>query len=92
MTMLNSMLGNSGLGSGGGGSEDNWVTEIPSGTVNGINTVFTISNTPIEDSHELSLNGMSLSIPDDYSLSGTTITFVAPPQPSDRILIRYEIV
>jgi hypothetical protein len=62
-----------------------WTLETPSGTVNGSNTVFTLAFTPVEnDAVTVFLNGLFQRPTTDYSISGTTITFVtAPPVASD---------
>lgn len=57
-----------------------WKDEAPSGTINGSNTSFTLSETPIEnDAVELFLDGLYLTPTTDYSISGTTITMVTAP-------------
>jgi len=56
-------------------------TEVPSGTINGANAVFTLANAPSPAaSLELFLNGV-LQRPAgvDYTLSGLTITYVTAP-------------
>lgn len=65
--------------------------EIPSGDVNGINTVFTLSNTPILNSEHIYLNGLlqEPGLSNDYTISGTTITFVLPPLPGMKIICSY---
>lgn len=56
--------------------------ETPSGTINGVNTVFTLANTPIAGTEQVFL-ARALQVPgggNDYTISGATITFaVAPP-------------
>jgi hypothetical protein len=55
--------------------------ETPSGTVNGVNTIFTLQNIPNPASTlQLYWNGVLQTQGIDYTLSGLTITFfVAPP-------------
>lgn len=56
--------------------------ETPTGTINGINTVFTLAFSPSPSgSLQLFLNGV-FQRPGgtDYTLSGNTITFLNPPQ------------
>lgn len=54
--------------------------QVPSGTVNGSNTAFTISFAPVSsDSLELYLDGLMLELTTDYSVSGTSITMVTAP-------------
>jgi len=56
-------------------------TEVPSGTVNGANTVFTLANAPSPAaSLVLFLNGVAQRPAGvDYTLSGLTITYVTAP-------------
>jgi hypothetical protein len=67
-------------GAPGGGVT--WVREVPSGTLNGTNKVFTLAHTPTAGSLEVFLNVMQ-SLTADYTLSGATITFVTAPKASD---------
>jgi hypothetical protein len=64
--------------------------ETPSGTVNGSNTSFTLANTPISGSEMLYENGL-LQEPggQDYTISGTSITFAVAPISGDRIRCSY---
>ena len=55
-------------------------TETPSGTINGVNAVFSTANT-ISSVFGLYMNGQYIH-PADYSTSGTTITFVTAPDSS----------
>ena len=56
------------------------------GVQNNDNRVFTISGVPL-GRFELKLNGLTLSPDIDYSMSNAwTILFVAPPQPTDKLL------
>lgn len=52
--------------------------EAPVGAFDDVNTTFALGNTPISGSMELYLNGTLLSEGDDYTISGSTITFTAP--------------
>lgn len=54
--------------------------EMPTGTINGTNDVFTLANTPATNSLQVFLNG-AYQTPggEDYTLSGSTITFVNAP-------------
>lgn len=62
-----------GSGGGGGGT---LTSETPVGTINGSNTVFTVSNTPVQ----VFLNGaLQTGGGVDYTLAGLTITFVNAP-------------
>jgi hypothetical protein len=63
------------------------------GTVNGVNTVFTIADRVTPGSEMIYLNGMLISPDSDYTISyGTssaTVTFVKAPGTTDRIFINY---
>jgi hypothetical protein len=56
--------------------------EIPSGSINGTNTIFILQNLPVEGSEHLYLNGVLQESGEgnDYAISDSTITFKeAPP-------------
>jgi hypothetical protein len=73
-------------GAGGGTPQ----REAPAGTLNGTNTVFTLSFTPNPvDSLLLFLNGVAQNPGADYSISGVTITFTVPPVASDWMMAWY---
>lgn len=57
--------------------------EIPAGTVDGANKVFTLPEIPENDSLELFQAGLLLEPDVDYVLSGATITFTAAPTVPD---------
>lgn len=66
--------------------------EIPSGAINGINTAFTLANTPVSASAlRLYKNGVLLEALLDYTLAGNAITFIngALPNPGDTLLAYY---
>jgi len=66
---------------GGGGTA---VREIPTGTMNGTNTVFTLSSAPDPASSLLLfLNGIEQLPGTDYTLSGATITYTVAPSATD---------
>lgn len=69
---------------------DNFVGEVPVGTVDGSNVTFILTNTPIAGSLLLFLNGMLQKAGgDDYSLTGTTITFNIAPETGAMIQSHY---
>lgn len=78
----------------GGGSltNSNFVDkEVPSGTINGSNVTFTLAFTPLAGSEHVYLNGV-LQNPggaNDYTISGTTITYNNAPQTGDVLLVSY---
>ena len=66
--------------------------EVPAGAVDGANVAFTVSNAPTPASSLLLFrNGLLQKAGFDYSLSGSSITFVfaATPQPGDTMLASY---
>lgn len=65
--------------------------ETPSGLVNDSNTVFTIASTPVTGSVKVFKNGMRQKVTSDYTISGTTITFVVAPETGDTLLVDYRI-
>jgi hypothetical protein len=78
------------LGGGGGGvtSASYIVNEVPSGAVNGSNTVYTLANTPIAGKEMVFKNGLLMYPSDDYTISGGTITFSSAPS-TGRITVTY---
>jgi hypothetical protein len=68
--------------------------ETPTGTIDGVNAVFTLSQTP-SPSTSLAVyrNGLRMSPAIDYTLSGTAITFMTAsvPQPTDTLSCSYRI-
>lgn len=64
----------------GRGIKDFWVQETPSGTINGVNTSFTLSQTPKEDECVMIfLAGLLVTQDVGYTISGTAITFATAP-------------
>lgn len=63
----------------GGGSGGSLSAEIPSGAIDGVNVTYTVVNTPIV----FLTYGTVLADPDDYSVSGTTITMASPLSPGN---------
>ncbi len=61
----------------------NAVTEIPSGTMNGSNTIFTLSYVPVSGSLILQLNGVTQGIPEDVIVVGSQITYLVAPKSTD---------
>lgn len=78
---------------GGGLTTSNWVDkETPSGTINGINTAFTLAFTPSPaGSEHIYLNGIlqESGAGNDYTISGGTITYLAAPVSGDKIRVSY---
>ena len=65
--------------------------EIPAGTINGSNTVFTLASTPATGSARIYLNGVRQKTTDDYTISGATVTFVTAPPTGSNLLADYEV-
>jgi hypothetical protein len=67
--------------------------EIPAGSIDGSNVVFTLKNLPSPSSSvTLYRNGLRQSLGGDYTLSGATITFLSgsTPQPGDSLVADYQ--
>ena len=66
---------------------------VPTGTINGVNTVFTLPSSPApNDSLRLYLNGVVQTRGIDYALLGSTITYlVTPPQTGDSLIAWYRL-
>ena len=67
--------------------------EVPSGTINSINTGFTLANTPVAGTVQVFLNGL-LQAPGsglDYIISGTAITFTKAPHTGSDLYAHYII-
>lgn len=62
--------------------------EVPAGTVDGVNTIFTLSFTPIQIIR-LEQNGRPLRLTVDFTLSGTTLTLVEAPAFGQELDISY---
>lgn len=62
-------------------------SEVPSGTVNNVNTAFTIANLPLAGTFKLYKNGVRTT---DFSRSGQNITMSVAPNFGEQILCDYE--
>lgn len=68
------------ISNGTGAATSTQITsEIPTGAVNGVNTVFTLANTPITGSAQVYYNGQLVLSPGAYTISTNTITFGTAP-------------
>lgn len=65
--------------------------EVPSGSINSSNTAFTLANTPLSGSLKVFLNGQRLTVTNDYTISGTSLTMVVAPTTGDTLLVDYNI-
>ncbi len=65
--------------------------EIPIGDINGINTVFTLSNVPVLNSVIVRLSGV-VQVPGtgkDYTISNAVITFFKAPKVGQEVAVGY---
>lgn len=66
--------------------------ETPVGSINGSNTTFTLAGTPNPTtSLELTLGGGELSVTEDYTLSGDTITMLFAPVEGEILKADYRV-
>jgi hypothetical protein len=76
----------------GGLTSANFVDkEIPSGTINGSNTAFTLANTPVAGSEHVFLNGIlqESGAGNDYTISGANITMLTAPLSGEKLRVSY---
>lgn len=71
-----------------GGSGTVVTGETPTGAINGVNLIHTIAHTPTSGTFWLSY-GTVLTSPEDYSLSGTTITMTYALVPGNKLQAFY---
>ena len=64
-------------------------SETPTGDVDGANTDFVLAHTPLTGSLKVYLNGMRMSITEDYTLATATITFLTAPDSGSIITCDY---
>lgn len=91
ITLVRDSSGNYTISSTGGSSVNFADNETPSGSINGVNTVFTLAQTPSPAaSLQLFRNGVLALQGVNYTLSGTTITFITtPPQTNNTLKAFY---
>lgn len=65
--------------------------EIPTGAINGANAAYTLASAPTAGTVEVYQNGLRLLVGagNDYTISGSTITFVTAPATGDNLLVDY---
>ncbi len=68
---------------------DKNIREVPSGVVDGVNKIFTLTDTPLLNSEDIYINGQLRYPTVAYTLVGNTITFVVAPWSGALILTRY---
>lgn len=76
---------------GAGGGMGNWITEAPTGTINGSNTSFTLSSRVAANGKALILlyQGQVLEQGNQYTLSGRTITTMFAPKTGTILFAMY---
>ena len=73
-------------------SADMVFNEVPAGTVNGVNTLFTLAAAALDDSHiRLYVDGVRQKESDDYTIAAASaITFSSnPPETGQNLLVDY---
>ena len=63
--------------------------QTPVGVMDGTNTVFTLTSSPVNNSQRVELNGQTLYAVDDYTISGAVITMLTPPLATDKLRVSY---
>lgn len=63
--------------------------ETPSGIMDGVNNVFTLAHTPLNNTLKAYLNGIRLRITKDYTISGAILIMINTPQNGDELLVDY---
>ena len=59
------------------------------GSIDGINSIFSIQDTIVPDSEQIYVNGILQKKPDDYNISGSLITFNFSPIIDENLTITY---
>lgn len=80
-------------GSGGitWANQQNYINrETPAGSIDGVNTIFILSNSPISNSECVFLNGVLQRPSYNYNISTNTITFNIAPITGDWITVNYK--
>lgn len=65
------------------------LTETPAGLINGVNTVYTLSQEPAAGTVRVYLNGVRQRPGTDYTVTGQNITFTVAPFSGDSIIVDY---
>lgn len=64
--------------------------ETPTGTVDGVNAVFTTAHTPINGTLAVFVGGSRQKLTEDYTVTGSTITFNSAPMVGSILVVDYE--
>lgn len=65
--------------------------EAPAGAIDGVNVTFTLAFPPVVGSVKVRLNGLG-QVPgagNDYTISGSVVTYLAAPKTGDSVLVDY---
>jgi hypothetical protein len=65
-----------------------FMDEVPSGAIDGTNTVYALSHVPFANSLSVFINGIRVDL-NDYTLSGGQITFNLPPNRKVHVTYAY---
>lgn len=65
--------------------------ETPAGAVDGVNSDYTLANTPAAGTLQVYLNGQLQELTDDYTLVGAVITMVSAPLAGDKVRAIYYV-
>lgn len=66
-----------------------WKEEVPTGLVNSSNVNYTLSETASAGSSFVYLNGLAQKYTTDYTITGTTLTFVTAPSTGATLFVKY---
>lgn len=73
-----------------GGGETWSFKEVPTGSINGVNTTFTLAHTPTAGSEHVYRNGVLQEWGDDYTIIGAVLTFATAPDSGDKLSVTYQ--
>ena len=68
------------------------ISEIPSGTIDGVNTAFVLGYLPYLDTVRLYRNGIRLSVSTDFTINGQTLTLLSVPTAGDSLVVDYQVL
>lgn len=76
--------------SSGGLTTSNFVfNEIPVGLINNVNLNYTLAFTPQANTVQVFVNGLLQKPTTDYTISGSTLSFITPLRTGDELLVHY---
>lgn len=67
------------------------IREVPVGNIDGVNTAFVLSKSPVNGSERVYLDGFlqEQGAGNDYTISGSTITYLSPPETRSKLMVSY---